>query len=476
MKVLFVCSEAAPFSKTGGLGDVAGSLPAALGGTGVDVSLFIPCYSRSGSTEYRHTGFGGGIMSGGRFIEYSVHEAGKGGVYMIVCPELFEREGIYGKGGREYADNPLRYSFFSRAVLETADAMGLTPDVVHAHDWQAALVPVYMKTLYREQFGSTPSLLTIHNLGYQGVYPPTVMDITGLPWDIYNPGVMEFYGQINFLKAGIVMADHVNTVSETYAMEIQEPEYGFGLDGVLRGLGDRLSGIVNGIEMGLWNPESDPVLPAQYSARDLSGKAACKKKFLNVAGLKGMDRPLAAVVSRLAHQKGIDLVASAAEGLMDMGFNVAVLGTGAPDLEESLATLAKENPQRFWLSNTYDEAASHLMYAASDVFIMPSRYEPCGLSQLIAMRYGSIPVAHATGGIVDTVADVPKGGSGTGFLFKGASADSLTGAMRRALNMYRNKPRWASLMQAAMSLDYSWHASAQKYAGLYSWAKSQGEG
>ena len=466
MKVLFAASEAVPFSKTGGLADVAGTLPAALRNAGADVALFLPKYRSSGGIQLGLTGYGGGISAGGKVLEYNVLEDGAG-TFLIDCPELFDRGEIYGTASGDYSDNPLRFSFFCRAVLEAAISMDLRPDVVHVNDWQTALIPLYLKTLFRGALPDSASVLTIHNLGYQGLFPPTSIWDTGLPESLYNSGTIEFYGKVNFLKAGIVFSDAISTVSPAYAGEILMPENGFGLDGVLRDRADDLYGIVNGLDYRQWDPSSDSLIPQVYSVDNMGGKAASKKAFSAKAGFDDMDRPLAGVVSRLAHQKGIDLVAIAGREMVKMGLNVAILGRGDQGLEDSLRELSSEFPGNFWVSLKHDERAAREVYAASDMFLMPSRYEPCGLSQLISMRYGAIPVARATGGIVDTVDDYSPLGGGTGFTFKGDDSESLTGCLGRALRVFKDRSKWAALVKSAMRAEFTWGASAGKYIELY---------
>ncbi|MFC1549488.1 glycogen synthase [Nitrospirota bacterium] len=406
------------------------------------------------------------MPAGGRVWEYSVLEDGKG-AYLIDCPELFDRDEIYGTGAGDYSDNPLRFSFFCRAVLEAASAMDIRPEIVHVHDWQTALLPVYMKTTHRDSFPDAATVLTIHNLGYQGLFSPSAIWDTGLPEDLYNNGTFEFFGQLNFLKAGIIAADSVSTVSRTYAREIMTPESGFGLDGVLMDRADNLFGIVNGLDYSEWDPAADLLIPARYNASDMGGKSLSKRAFSENAGFDDIKRPLAGVVSRLAHQKGIDLVVEAGREMVEMGFNVAVLGRGDAELEESLRDMAKELKGSFWVSLLHDERAAHEVYAASDIFLMPSRYEPCGLSQLISMKYGTVPVARATGGIADTVVDFSRSDSGTGFTFKRDDAPALLECLERALKVYGDRPRWGRLMSNAMRSEFSWDKSAKGYIDLF---------
>jgi len=466
MRVLFVASEAVPFSKTGGLGDVAGSLPRALRRSGVEVYVFAPLHRSSKGMNLFPTGFGGGINAGGRVWDYDVYEDGKG-AYFIHCPELFDRDELYGTSAGDYSDNPLRFSFFCRAVLDAAGALEINPDVVHVNDWQTALIPIYMRTTHYGYFPGAVSILTVHNLGYQGLFPPSAIGDTGLPESLYHDGTLEFYGNMSFLKAGILVADSVSTVSQTYAAEIQKPKWGFRLDRILKARSDSLYGIVNGLDYSEWDPELDELIPAKYSVSKLEGKSACKEVFSASAGFDDLQRPLVGVVSRLAHQKGIDLVAGAGRRMVDMGLNVAILGRGDPALEDILDKQAVELKGAFWVSLKHDERAAHEVYAASDIFLMPSRYEPCGLSQLIAMRYGAIPVARATGGIVDTVVDYSNDVGGTGFTFGGDNEKSMLKCLKGALDVQRDAKKWKAVMNNAMSADFSWDRSAHEYVKLY---------
>lgn len=466
MRVLFAASEAVPFSKTGGLADVAGTLPSALREEGADVFLFIPMHRSAAGMDIQESGYGGGISAGGRIWEYNVLEDGSG-TYLFDCPGLFDREELYGTRAGDYSDNPLRFSVFCRAVLETAISMDLKADIVHAHDWQTSLIPVYMKTLYEEPFHDSVSVLTIHNLGYQGLFSPSAIWDTGLPESLYDNGTFEFHGKVSFLKAGIIAADAISTVSPTYAKEILTPDMGFGLDGVLRDRTGDIYGIVNGLDYSEWDPSYDRMIPSSYSVDNMKGKEICKREFCEMSRFVDPGRPLAGVVSRLAHQKGIDLIVEAGREMVEMGLNVAVLGRGDNEMEERLRELSNELSGNFWVSLVHDERAAHEVYAASDIFLMPSRYEPCGLSQLISMKYGTIPVVRATGGIADTVEDHTSGGNGTGFTFSGSDKGALTTALKRALKVFRDRERWNSLVRNSMLSEFSWARSAEKYIDFY---------
>lgn len=466
MNVLFVSSEAVPFVKTGGLADVAGSLPRALRQAGARVSVFLPLYRSIDMAGLAYTGYAATITAGARSIEFEVFESGAG-EFFIHSPELFDRAELYGTGDGDYSDNATRFSVFCRAVLTSSILMDIKPDIVHVNDWQTALIPVYMKTLYARDMADVVSLLTIHNLGYQGVFPPPAIYDTGLPESLFNVDSLEFYGRLSFLKGGILASDAINTVSKTYAAEMQTEAFGFGLDGVLSAHASRLSGIVNGIDYSQWNPESDALISDNYSARDLEGKRRCKSDLSRRAGFSRPDAPLLGVVSRLAGQKGIDLIVDACPEILELGCNIAVLGRGERDLEARLREQYEKYSDRIWLSFEYDEQAAHEIYAGSDVFLMPSRYEPCGLSQLIAMRYGTIPVVSATGGLMDTVMDFSGGAKATGFVFEMGTPEGFLECIKRTLEVFDDKPRWKTLMLNAMRSDFSWEHSASLYLELY---------
>jgi starch synthase len=373
------------------------------------------------------------------------------------CQPLYDRAGIYGTAGGDYPDNHIRFAVLCQAALGVARSV-FRPDVFHAHDWQAGLLPVYL----RESLALDPTffgvrcVLTIHNLGYQGNFPaPAIADL-GLDRRLFHSEGLEFFGRLNFLKAGIIWADAVNAVSPTYAREIQTPEFGFGLDGLLRARASKLSGILNGVDYQEWNPETDRYLPANYSARDLSGKRACKRALLEEMGLPvEEDQPLIGIVSRFAHQKGMDLVA----GILPLaGAALVVLGSGEAPLESAFRSLAAGYPDRIAARIGYDEGLAHRIEAGADMFLMPSRYEPCGLNQIYSLRYGTVPIVRATGGLEDTVKDH------TGFKF----LDHLEGAMGAAIEAFQNRETWAARMRRGMAQNFSWDASAVEYQRLYS--------
>ena len=465
-KVLMVASEAAPYAKTGGLADVVGSLPAALHALGHRVAVLLPRYREMKLDAARRVYDTLPIWLAGKLYETSLYQAGEEiPFYFLDCPELYDREGIYGTPLGDYPDNHIRFAVLSRAALEVVRRI-FRPEVIHCHDWQSGLVPTYMDTAFvgDPTFLGLKTLLTIHNLGYQGLFPPEALADVGLSASLFHPGGLEFFGRVNFLKAGIVYSDAINTVSKAYAREIQTPEYGFGLDGLLRSRAGDLSGIVNGVDYAEWNPETDPNLAANYSAKNLSGKLICKRELLREFGLdpnEAATRPLIGIVSRFAAQKGFDLIAGIGEALANEDLSLIVQGSGDARYEKIFLDLAQTHPSRVGVRVVYDEALAHRIEAGSDMFLMPSRYEPCGLNQIYSLRYGTIPVVRATGGLDDTIEE------GTGFKFQEYSGVALLEAIREALAEFRQPESWTARMLLAMSKDFSWGRSAREYGSLY---------
>ncbi|GAB4390805.1 MAG: glycogen synthase GlgA [Thermodesulfovibrionales bacterium] len=468
MKVLIAASEAAPFAKTGGLADVTGSLLKEFPALKVTARLFLPLYRGIRERfDLRDTGVAIKVPVGRKKHPSRVFSF-KDRVFFLECDEFFDRSDIYGTPEGEYKDNAQRFVFYSRGVLEACAALGYEPDVIHCNDWQTGLIPMYVRTLYKRHFEGAATLLTIHNLGYQGVFPASAMTLTGLPHGLFNPEAVEFFGQVNFLKAGIVAADAISAVSENYAREITTREYGFGLDGVLRNRAGDITGILNGLDYGQWDPASDGFLPAGYGPEDLGGKKECRRRLVKECGFKDEDAPVVGMVGRLASQKGLELFLEAAGRLFGLGLNVVMLGRGEEHLHVRLAEAERLHPGRFSLHIGYDEALAHRVYAGSDVFAIPSRYEPCGLTQMIALKYGTPPVARATGGLADTIRDYDHlRGEGTGFLFADYNASAFEECIKRALCLWRDGARWEGLMRRGMGRDFSWRDSARKYAALY---------
>jgi starch synthase len=468
VKVLIATSEAIPFAKTGGLADVTGSLAMELRSLNVDARLIMPMHRGiKGRFEPEYTGTDISVPLGSH--EYTArifsHE---GSTLFIECDEFFDRKELYGTSQGDYDDNAFRFVFFSRAVLEACAALGLKPDVIHCNDWQTGLVPLYMRTVYRKSFRGCVSLFTIHNIGYQGMFPASAMTLTGLDPSLFNQEVLEHYGQVNLLKAGITSADAISTVSENYASEILSEEYGYGIEGILRKRAAELIGIINGISYDRWNPVRDGAIPHTFSSGDMSGKKKCRNHLIRECNFGNRKLPLASIVGRLSSQKGIDVFLQAADGIMSTGVNMVILGRGEERLQKGLRQLAKKYADNIFLNIGFDEDLSHVIYAGSDMLLVPSRYEPCGLTQMIAMRYGTVPVARATGGLKDTIEDFNAiTGKGTGFLFSDLGASALEECFKRAVCVFSDEEKWGKLARKCMKQDFSWDSSARKYASFY---------
>jgi len=465
IKVLMVASEAAPFAKTGGLADVVGALPAALRDSGCEVAVLMPRYRRIELTSARRVYDSLPIWLGATVYETSLYQADAGTTfYFLEAPALYDRDGLYGDASGDYPDNAVRFAVLSRAALAVARRV-FRPQILHCHDWQTALAPVYLRNVfnYDPTFLGMKTLLTIHNLGYQGLFPPSVLARIGLDRQLFSTDGLEFYGKLNLLKGGLIFSDALSTVSKGYAAEIQTDEYGFGLDGVLRARGAVLYGILNGVDYRDWNPATDSHLFAHYSAEDLSGKRECKRDLLREFGFPeaALERPLLGMVSRLATQKGTDLILEAAPQLAADGLNLVALGAGDAPYEAKLREVAAAHPDHIAVEIGYDEALAHKIEAGADMFLMPSRYEPSGLNQMYSLRYGTIPVVRATGGLDDTIDE------GTGFKFREYSAPVLLAAIREASAAFEKRPVWEAMMRRGMQKDFSWRASAAEYAALY---------
>jgi starch synthase len=477
MKILFVASEGLPFSKTGGLADVLEALPKSLAALGHEIAVLLPRYRKTKTLAVAAPGLT--IQMGDKLRFPPILDGGmiRGVHYFFVDdPEYFEREHLYGVAGKDYPDNAERFAEFSRAAIEFAKSIW-KPDVIHCHDWQSALVPVLLRTQYEKDatVQKLPVVFTIHNMGYHGTFPRDAMKKIGLPAELFKIDAMEFYGRVNFLKGALVFSDFLTTVSPKYAEEIQTLEYGHGLDGVVRHRSDRLVGILNGVDYGTWNPEKDRLIAAKYSAKDLTGKLACKSDLLEVFGLDSqkLHSPVIGIVSRFADQKGFDLIASAASELLAEDLKIVVLGAGESKYEKMMRDLAAVYPGKLSVKVTYDNALAHKVEAGADIFLMPSRYEPCGLNQIYSLRYGTVPVVRATGGLDDTIeAFDPVTGRGTGFKFQAYEAAGLLVAMRQALAIFQNEPAtWRRIQINGMAKDFSWQVSATEYARLYEVAR-----
>ncbi len=483
LKIFYVVSEVAPFAKTGGLADVAGTYPKFLKELGHDIRVMMPNYRVINERKYvlrdvirlRNME----VQVGDRIVKGSAKSAflpgSKVQVYFLDNEEYFDREELYQdpKTGEDYADNAERFIFFCKECLETLRLLHWQPDVIHCNDWQTALIAVYMKTLLKEDpfFENTGTLLTIHNAAYQGIFPPETVHLTGLPAEYAaKGGALEFWGKVNFLKAGILHADLLSTVSPSYAKQIQESdEYGCGLSETLRSRSKDLYGILNGVDYTVWNPETDKLIPYNYTVTDLTGKQQNKKALAEQCGLKYQEEiPVIGMISRLIDQKGFDLLAESFDKLMAEPVQFVLLGRGEQKYESMFLKFARKYARKCAVRVAFDEGLAHLIEAGSDLFLMPSRYEPCGLNQMYSLKYGTIPIVHAVGGLADTVVDFdPASGEGTGFLFEKYSAKALLDTVKRALKAYQDQGLWRKLVRNAMKQDFSWRVSAEKYVKLY---------
>ncbi|HHX27528.1 MAG: glycogen synthase GlgA [Bacillota bacterium] len=472
LKILIVASEVAPFAKTGGLADVAGSLPKALAVQGNDVRVVLPRYRPIG--DYRTvTDFP--VQVGRRkdtcIVRQSRIEAKYPGgmkevpVYFVDNYHYFDRERFYG-----YEDDAERFAFFNLSVIPLCDALGFRPDIIHLNDWQSGFVPLLLRIRARHDtvWNEVATVFTVHNLQYQGRFPRETLALLGLGDEYFTPGGVEYYGDVSFMKAGLLFSDVIGTVSQTYAKEIQTPEFGEGLDGVLRKRGSDLYGIVNGINYHEYDPSSDPRVYRTYDSRDLDGKRENKHALQRELGLNISDEPLVGMVSRLADQKGLDILLKAIPEVLGRRLQFVLLGSGDGRYEEAFRSVAASYPERVSVTTGFNGILAQRIYAGSDMFLMPSRFEPCGLGQLIAMRYGSIPIARRTGGIADTVSDYDAStGTGTGFLFNRYSAEGLLAALDRALEKYADRQVWNHIVKQAMESDFSWNKSAAMYTEVY---------
>ncbi len=483
-RVAMMSAEAVPYAKVGGLADVVGALSKSIADLGCSVAVFLPRYSGLAIPEGASLELVSKIdvpvrgedtpalVYALRGPEQSPHLA----VYFIANERYFDRPGIYDDPatGEAYADNAERFAFYARASLDAMRALAFAPEVIHANDHQAALVPAFLKTLYAEDpfFQMTASILSIHNMGYQGVYDADSMAIAGFPPRYFYPlSPFEFWGKMNFLKAGIHFADVITTVSERYAEEIQSgEEFGFGLQGVLNARHEDLVGILNGIDVRVWNPRTDRILAARYDAESLEAKAVCKAALLTEAGLTNdPDRPLIGIISRLAEQKGFDLIEAASERLFSLPARWVLLGSGSRRYEDLFQDLQKRYPDRLHFAKGFNDPLAHRIEAGSDFFLMPSRYEPCGLNQMMSMRYGTVPIVRWTGGLADTVEPYSPGSEGgTGIVFAPYTPEALLGAVETAVKLYAGDPRaLLRVRRSGMARDFSWEASARKYLQLY---------
>lgn len=472
MRILFVASEGLPFSKTGGLADVVEALPKALVAQGHEVAVVLPRYRGTKADTPIIPSLTIPLGSRLRFPAIVDGTLFDGVRYFFVDdPAYFDRDALYGTAAGDYPDNAERYSEFCRAAIELSKHAWPT-DVFHCHDWQTGLLPVLLRTAYGDDavVRDLPVIFTIHNMGYQGQFRRDALARAGIPEVLFNPAGLEFFGNVNLLKGGLVYSDYLTTVSRRYAQEIQTPEFGYGLDGVVRGRSDRIVGILNGVDYTAWNPAKDTLIAAKYSAKDLAGKQLCKQDLLQLYGLStdNLHRPLMGIVSRFADQKGFDLIADRAHEILREDVMLAVLGTGDRRYEDLFRALASAYPGRVGYKFAYDNIVAHKVEAGSDIFLMPSRYEPSGLNQMYSLKYGTVPVVRATGGLDDSIENFDlEHGTGTGFKFSEYSGTAFLYAVKQALHHYADERIWKRIQLNGMAKDFSWKTSAAEYAKLY---------
>lgn len=483
MNILIASSEVVPFSKTGGLADVCGALPIELARMKQHVAVFTPAYrcSLNGGYEIKDTGPTIEVPVGNKVVEANVLRSSLPGsnvpVFLIEHPDYFDRDELYRERGEDYRDNCERFVFFCRSILEAVRAMDIAVDVIHCNDWQTGLLPAYLKLVYRHDplFRNTATLMTIHNLAYQGRFWHWDMLLTGIDWSHFNWNEMEFYGDLNLLKTALVYADKLNTVSKTYAKEIQTAELGCGLEGVLRHRSEDLEGIINGISYTDWNPVTDPFLASNYDADTWQqGKPLCKAALQRRANLPVDPAvPVLGLIGRLAEQKGWDLLMDVIPRWLEReNAQWIILGTGEPVYHDALSRLARKSPDKIAVLLEFSNELAHQIEAGADAFLMPSRYEPCGLNQMYSLRYGTVPIVRSTGGLADTITDATPTAlaaeTANGFRFDDMVARQLDHAIQRACDMYRNEPAtWARLVEIGMKQDFSWANSATQYLDLY---------
>ena len=478
MQILFATSEVAPFSKTGGLADVVGSLPPYLEAHGCKTCVMMPFYRQVARGGFKIKPVGQKVSVAvrdgtvdGEILEGRINSSVP--IYFIRQDAYYDRDGLYGTPQGDYPDNCERFVFFARAALQAVKNMGLKPDLVHCHDWQSALVPIYLKTTHRDdpELSGAATLLTIHNLAYQGVFWHLDMPLIGLEWSYFDPEYLEFYDKVNILKGGIIFSTLLNTVSRKYAQEIQTEEYGCGLEGVLAKRKKDLYGVLNGVDYSVWDPETDKLIPARYSHKDLSGKRKCKAALQKMCGLPLRSSPLIGCISRLADQKGFDLIAKAMDDIMALDLQMVILGTGEQRYHDLLKKIGGEYPRKISVNIRFDNKMAHMIEAGADMFLMPSRYEPCGLNQLYSLKYGTVPIVRSTGGLADTITNCTpstlKTGKANGFAFREYNAARFLAAVRKAVRMYSDGRAWKRLMLNGMKQDWSWSRSAGEYIKLY---------
>ena len=483
LNVLFVSPEIDPFAKTGGLADVAGALPRALKRLGCQVRLVMPLYQqvRRGGFPLQKIWDNLWIPLGDHGLAADIYQGDlEEGlpVYFVERDEFYDRSGLYGTIKGDFIDNDRRFVYLCRSALALARAIDFQPHIIHSHDWQTGLLPalLYYQRSRDSFFSETAALFTIHNMAYQGLFPRSLIDLAGLPPESFSVQGLEYWGQVNLLKSGIVYSQIVNTVSRKYSQEIQTPEFGYGMQGILEARKNDLFGIVNGVDYQVWDPARDTFLAAPYTAQDLRGKTACKRDLLDRYHLpqSRIDCPLLGIISRLADQKGFDLLAGIMDRLLQEEIILVILGTGEEKYHHLFGEWAARYPEKIGLRLEFDNALAHQIEAGCDIFLMPSRYEPCGLNQIYSLKYGTIPVVRATGGLDDTIIQYnSETGEGTGFKFYPYDTEAFWGCLRRALELFQNRKVWNGLVRNAMAMDFSWEASAREYITLYDLARQR---
>ena len=464
MKIVFISSEAVPYAKTGGLADVSGVLPVELKRMGHEVIMVLPYYK-----AIREKG-----ISTRKLNENVYIAKGNEGltVYLVANEKYFNRPCLYGTPKGDYPDNGQRFGFFCQETLRLLPRIDFDADIIHSNDWQTGLIPLLLKTTEKDNsfFKKTRTVFTIHNMAYLGLFKPEIIAELGLPRDVYNPfkGI-EFYGKTSFLKAGLIGADAISTVSEKYSKEIQTEEYGCGLDGLLKSRANRIYGILNGVDYRQWNPETDEYIARKYDIDNLDGKKKCRDDLLADFGVTISEKtPVIGMISRLADQKGFDILADSLEDLSQRELFIVLLGTGEEKYHSLFRKVVKKYPRHFGVRIAFDNVLAHKIEAGSDMFLMPSRYEPCGLNQIYSLKYGTVPIVRATGGLDDTIVDFNgKTGKGNGFKFRGYNSREMVEAIDRSVITFQNKKLWYGLMKNGMNEDFSWHRSAEKYVSMY---------
>ena len=475
LKVLFVSSEVTPYAKTGGLADVAGALPKALLSKGCDARVIMPLYKciKEKNLPLKKVKTDIFRKDLGHFDKFDLYMYQQDNVttYFVENDKFFDREELYNTPEGDYEDNAQRFAFFSKAILAATKEIGFKADVLHLNDWQSALVPLYLKNHLKDDsfFDEIRTLFTIHNLAYQGLFEKEVMSSLDIHRKFFNMYELEFYDKLSFIKSGILYSDYVSTVSKGYACEILTEEYGCGLEGLLKTREDSLRGITNGVDYSLWDPKTDVFIKENYKINSLKNKQLCKKDLIDSVGLDiDISKPILGIITRLAHQKGMDLFLNIAEDLISMGVGIVVLGKGETEIEKSFEALESKYPKQVSVNIKFDNALAHKIEAGSDMFLMPSLYEPCGLNQMYSLRYGTIPVVRATGGLDDIIIDINEDiYQGNGFKFREATEQAFLDTMIRAIEYYNKSLEWELLLKKVMALDFSWGVSAEKYIALY---------